>query len=396
MQHLSSSAQLAIKQRVLEDQFQHIAGMRPEHILRPIAGPDWHYRYRARLAVRDVFKKGTVLVGFHEKGSGYVADMTECHVLPPQMSALLMPLRELIGSLAMRRRVPQIEMAIGIRAGTRAGTRAPESPLGGAPGTATNNSATARNHDDAKALHIALVFRVLDTPCAADRQCFEAFGKQHRVQIWFQSKGPETIEPLDPEDSELFYPLPEYGLQMPFRPTDFTQVNHHINASLISQALGLLQPGAGERIGDLFCGLGNFSLPIARSGARVLGLEGSKSLCERATQAARVNGLTENIAFATRNLFDMTPAGWTALEKFDGLLIDPPREGAAAVVESIRDTGQAPARIVYVSCNPATLARDTATLVQADYRLRAAGVVNMFPHTSHVESIAHFVHRTAA
>jgi 23S rRNA (uracil1939-C5)-methyltransferase len=370
MQHLAASAQLAIKQRVLEDQFTHLAGIRPEHLLRPIAGPDWRYRYRARIAVRDVFKKGTVLVGFHEKGSGYVADMTECHVMPERLSDLLVPLRRFIESLDARQRVPQIEVAVGAKPDLEAGAITDESGL-----------------------IIALVFRVLDTPTDADLQKYRDLARQHQLQIWLQPKGPDTIYPLNPDDAQLNYSLPEFQLDMPFLPTDFTQVNHRINAALVGQALRLLEPKPNERIADLFCGLGNFSLPIAQRGAQVIGLEGAASLCKRAAQAASQNGLAERTKFAPQDLFKITNEQWLALGPLDGALIDPPREGAAQVVQAIAETGATPARIVYVSCNPATLARDTAVLVnQAGYRLRAAGVVNMFPHTSHVESIAHFVH----
>jgi len=370
MQHLAASAQLAMKQRVLEDQFTHLGGIKPEHLLRPIAGPDWRYRYRARIAVRDVFKKGTVLVGFHEKGSGYVADMTQCHVMPRRLSDLLVPLRRFIESLDARQRVPQIEVAVGAQPDL-------------APGAVTSEAG----------LIIALVFRVLDQPTDGDLQKYRELAQQHQLQIWLQPKGPDTIYPLDADNAQLNYSLPEFELEMPFLPTDFTQVNHRINAALVGQALRLLDPKPGERIADLFCGLGNFSLPIAKRGAQVVGLEGAASLCQRASQAARQNGLADLTRFAPQDLFKITNEQWQQLGPLDGVLIDPPREGAAQVVQAIADTAITPARIVYVSCNPATLARDSAVLVnQAGYRLRAAGVVNMFPHTSHVESIAHFVH----
>lgn len=356
MQHLSGSAQVAIKQRVLEDQFAHLAGMRPEQILRPIAGPDWGYRYRARLTIRDVPKKGGVLVGFHERGSRYVADMTSCQVLPVQVSDLLVPMRRLVESMDCRQRCPQVEVAVGT---TGQGM-----------------------------LQVALVFRLLDPVTGSDRQALLAFAQEHGAQIWIQPKGPDSIEPLDPVSSGLHYALSEFGLHMPFLPTDFTQVNHRINQAMIGQAMRLLRPKPGQRIADLFCGLGNFSLPIARLGASVIGLEGSESLCRRAEQGARDNGLHEQTRFEARNLFKLTGEDWAALWPLDSVLIDPPREGAVAVAEAIRETGLRPPRIVYVSCNPATLARDVAILGQAGYRLRAAGVVNMFPHTSHVESMA--------
>jgi 23S rRNA (uracil1939-C5)-methyltransferase len=361
MQHLAASAQLAVKQRALEDQLHHVGGVRAGRLLRPLAGPDWGYRFRARLSVRHVPKKGGVLVGFHERGSSYVADMRECHVLPPAMSALLVPLRELVPGLSIRERLPQIEVAVGERPGL--------------PGRGV----------------IALVLRVLEPPSRADLAALTAFGLAHDLQLWLQPKGPDSIVPLDPDDSALVYRLPESGLAMPFRPTDFTQVNHAMNQALVGRALRLLAPEPDDEVVDLFCGLGNFSLPIARRGARVRGVEGSESLCARAREAAAAHGLGERASFEARDLFKVGPADWQALGRVDKLLVDPPREGALAVVKAIAATPPRPARIVYVSCNPATLARDAAVLVHtAGYELVAAGVVNMFPHTSHVESIAVF------
>ncbi|MEZ5661075.1 MAG: 23S rRNA (uracil(1939)-C(5))-methyltransferase RlmD [Burkholderiaceae bacterium] len=361
MQHLSSSAQLAIKQRALEDQLQHVGGVRPEQILRPLAGPDWGYRYRARLSVRHVPKKGGVLVGFHERGSSYVADMRECHVLPPALSGLLLPLRELIAGLSIRDRLPQIEVAVGERPG-----------VSGEP-------------------VIALVFRVLEPPSESDRARLREFGAANDLQLWLQPKGPDSIVALDPDDVGLVYRLPEFNLAMPFLPTDFTQVNHQINRVLVNRAISLLAPQAGERIADLFCGLGNFSLPIARRGARVLGLEASETLCARAREAAAGHGLQGQAEFAACDLFKVDTPAWQAFGRFDKLLIDPPREGALAVVKALAQADYRPRRIVYVSCNPATLARDASILVHfAGYRLVQAGALNMFPHTSHVESMARF------
>lgn len=363
MQHLDTRAQLAIKQRVLEDQFRHLASIRPETVLRPLAGPAWGYRQRARLSVRHVVKKGGVLVGFHERGSSYVADMRECHVLPPRVSDLLLPLRELVSRLGIRDRMPQIEVAIGDAA-------------------------------------LALVFRVLEPPSADDRALLTLFARQHRLELWLQPKGPDTIELLcngmsvDEAQSSLAYELPEFGVRMPFRPTDFTQVNHQVNQSLVGRALRLLDCRPGESVADLFCGLGNFSLPLARRvgpQGRVVGIEGSPVLTRRASENAAANGLADRASFQSANLFEMTLAGWLALGRFDRVLIDPPREGALEVVRAIAEDSRLLRRIVYVSCNPATLARDAAVLVhQGPYRLRAAGAVNMFPHTSHVESIAVF------
>lgn len=359
MQHLDSRAQLAIKQRVLEDNLWHLAKVRPEVVFRPIAGPDWGYRYRARLTVRHVVKKGGVLVGFHERKSSYVADMTQCSVLPPHVSAMLVPLRELVAKLSIRDRLPQIELAVG-------------------------QDVTA------------LVLRILEPLTSADEEVLRVFADQHNVQFWLQPKGPDTVVPFYPLDRELVYTLPEFGVRMPFKPTDFTQVNHQINRVLIGRALRLLGARPDDRLLDLFCGIGNFTLPLATQGREVMGIEGSETLTSRALANADYNGLAHKVRFACRNLFEVSAEDIAALGRFDRWLIDPPREGALAVSKALAELSQGgsdvlPKRIVYVSCNPATLARDAGLLVhEAGYRLRGAGVVNMFPHTSHVESIAVF------
>jgi 23S rRNA (uracil1939-C5)-methyltransferase len=371
MQHLHEGAQVAMKQRVLEDNLWHLGKVKAENILRPIEGPAWGYRWRARLSVRHVHKKGTVLVGFHERKSRYVADMRECHVLPPHVSALLMPLRALIGSMEAIETCPQIELACG---------------------------------DDVT----ALVLRHLEPLCEGDIAKLRAFAAEHAgVQWWLQSKGPETVKLLDDGSLPLAYALPEFGITMPFKPTDFTQVNPHINRVLVSRALRLLDVREDERVIDWFCGLGNFTLPLATRAREVLGIEGSEALVARSrmnlesNRAAGPSGrqfaATE---FVARNLFEMTPEMLVADGTADKWLVDPPREGAFALAKALADLNQqpelrgqwqAPRRIVYVSCNPATLARDAGLLVyQAGYRCTAAGVVNMFPHTAHVESIALF------
>ncbi|MHB0973656.1 MAG: 23S rRNA (uracil(1939)-C(5))-methyltransferase RlmD [Thiobacillus sp.] len=353
MQHLEASAQVAAKQRVLEENLARIGKVRPDIVLRALHGPTWGYRHRSRLSVRRVDKKGGVLVGFHEKRSSFIADMASCEVLTPDVSALIRPLRELIVQLSNSDRIPQIEIAVGE--------------------------------------HITvLVFRLLEPWTGDDAVLVRAFSERHRVQIWEQSKGPDTARPFWPDIApELSYSLPEFGLVMPFKPTEFTQVNTAINRALVSRALRLLDPQPGERIGDLFCGLGNFTLPIASRGAEVLGIEGSKELVERARENALRNRLPD-ARFIVDNLFEMTPEKFSTLGHFDKLLIDPPRSGAIEVVKSLPDAG-APQRIVYVSCDPATLARDAEVLVHVKgYRLEAAGVANMFPHTAHVESIALF------
>jgi 23S rRNA (uracil1939-C5)-methyltransferase len=382
MQHLEPRVQLAIKQRALEDQLWHIGKVRPETVLRAIAGPPWGYRYRARLSVRNVVKKGGVLVGFHEKGSSYVADMRECHVLPRRMSELLVPLRELVGSLSLRDRLPQIELAIGESAIGREGTQGAADPA------------------ERGELLIALVLRVLEPPTDEDREKLLAFAARERVELWLQPKGPDSIRLLCTRDgapaasdaaSQLGYRLAEFGIDMPYRPTDFTQVNHGINEVLVSRALRLLAPEPGERIADLFCGLGNFTLPLATLAREVVGIEGSPVLTKRAQENAALNGLAARTSFRTANLFELTPQAWAELGRFDRVLIDPPREGALEVAKVLSADPIKPSRIVYVSCNPATLARDAAVLVhQGGFVLKAAGAVNMFPQTSHVESIAVF------
>ncbi len=359
MQHLDVRAQIAVKQRVLEDNLSHMSKVRAETMFRPIHGPSWGYRYRARLTVRDVPKKGGVLVGFHERKSSYVADMTSCEVLPPHVSAMLVPLRGLVEGLSIRDRMPQIELAVG-------------------------SSVTA------------LVLRILEPLNAADEALLRAFADEHKVQFWLQPKGPDTVYPFYPLDVELDYTLPEFGIRMPFKPTDFTQVNHQINRVLVGRALRLLAPEPGDRVLDLFCGIGNFTLPLARLAREVVGIEGSEVLTTRALENARANGVDGHTSFACRNLFEVTADDLRALGAFDKFLIDPPREGAFAVSKALADIAQSgngplPKRIVYVSCSPGTLARDAGLLVhEAGYRMKGAGVVNMFPHTSHVESIALF------
>ena len=363
MQHLEPRAQVAIKQRVLEDALWHIGRVRAQTMLRPIHGPTWGYRYRARMTVRHVAKKGGVLVGFHERGSSYVADMRECHVLPPHVAALLVPLRELVGALSIHNRLPQIELAV---AGS---DRAPQT---------------------------VLVFRILAPLTDADRQLLGQFGRTHGVELWLQTGGPETAAPLDPAGSDrLQLALPEFGVRLPFTPTDFTQVNHEINAVLVSRAVRLLDPRPDEAVADFFCGLGNFTLPLATRARQVVGLEGHAGLVARARQAAQGNGLAERTRFVARNLFAWTLDDWSQLVDAQGpagvgaVLVDPPREGALAVCQSLAATARKPRRLVYVSCNPATLARDCAVLVnEGGWVLRSAGVVNMFPHTAHVESMA--------
>jgi 23S rRNA (uracil1939-C5)-methyltransferase len=373
MQHLEANAQVAVKQRAMEDNLWHLGKVKPENILRPIYGPAWGYRYRARLSVRDVLKKGTVLVGFHERKSRYVADMQTCPVLPPHINALLMPLRSLIESLEARATCPQIELACGD--------------------------------------HVtALVLRHLEPLSVGDIDLLKLFATKHHVQWWLQSKGPDTVALLEGQlQEQLAYELPGFGVTMPFKPTDFTQVNPHINRVLVTRALRLLDAQAHERVIDWFCGLGNFTLPIATMAGQVLGIEGSEALVARARDNLTWNQSQRKTAFAptqfaARNLFDMTPEFLVADGTADKWLVDPPREGAFALVQALaalhqqpelRQGWNPPKRIVYVSCNPATLARDAGLLVNsAGYTCSAAGAVNMFPHTAHVESMAVFDYKS--
>ena len=353
MQHLDSAAQVAAKQRVLESNLWHLGKLKAEQLYAPIYGPAWGYRQRARLSVRMVPKKGGALVGFHERKSSYVADMQQCPNLPPHVSGLLMPLRELIGGLSIAEAMPQIEVAVG-------------------------------------EYMTALVLRILEPINAADEALLRAFADRHHVVFYLQPKGPATAYRFYPLDGpKLSYRLPDFDIEHFFSPTEFTQVNHAINRVLVRRAMALLDPRPDERIADMFCGLGNFTLPIARSGARVVGIEGSAELVRRAAENAAANGLEGRVDYDVANLFEATPETLAALGHFDKMLIDPPREGAVELVKAIGEDG--PRRIVYVSCNPATLARDAAILVtQKGYRMRGAGVVNMFPNTSHVESIALF------
>lgn len=354
MQHFDSVAQTATKQRVLEDALWHIAKVAPEIVYPAIHGPSWGYRYRARIGVRLVPSKGGVLVGFHERRSSYIADMRSCAVLPPHVSRMLPALHELIAGLSIPDRLPQIEIAV--------------------------SDATT-----------VLVFRNLLPFTPRDVARLAAFADEHGVQVWQQPGSPATAKPLHPKDAPaLAYTLPEFDVTLDFLPTDFTQVNVDINRLLIRRSMQLLDPQPGERIADLFCGLGNFSLPIARRGATVVGVEGSDTLVARARRNAGRNGLADRTEFHAANLFEATEDSLAALGRLDKLLIDPPREGAIAVVKALSDA-QMPPRIVYVSCNPATLARDAAVLVhEKGYVLRGAGIANMFPQTSHVESIALF------
>lgn len=353
-QHADARTQMAAKQRGLEDCLERIGKLRPQSLLPILYGPEWGYRHRARLTARWVPKKGGVLVGFHERRSHYAVDMESCEVLPIAVAALIRPLRDLVASLSVRARLPQIEVAVG----------------------------------DAT---IALVFRHLDALTPEDEARLREFAQHHGIWAWLQPGGLDTVRPFHPAAApDLGYALPEFDVRIAFSPIDFTQVNPAMNRALVHRALNLLAPAPGERVADLFCGLGNFSLPIARCGATVVGLESSASLVARARENARANGLGEDqVTFREANLYADVAAPLAQQGPFDKLLIDPPRAGAIEVVKAL--PADWPRRIVYVSCDPATLARDANVLVNVKgFRLEAAGVVNMFPHTAHVESIALF------
>jgi 23S rRNA (uracil1939-C5)-methyltransferase len=365
MQHLDSSAKISVKQRALEDNLWHLGKVKPETVLRPIQGPSWGYRYRARLSVRYVVKKGEVLVGFHERKSRYVADMRRCPILPPHVEAILMPLRELIGGMDARETLPQIELACGD--------------------------------------HVtALVLRHMEPLSKKDMAALHLFAQKHQVQWWLQSKGPDTVCLMEGALGEpLSYELPEFGISMPFKPTDFTQVNPHINRVLVTRALRLLDVRPHERVIDWFCGLGNFTLPLATLGREVLGIEGSEALVARSGENYLFNQLNRSkplapTRFVARNLFEMTPELLSQDGSADKWLVDPPREGAYSLVQTLAQMHQQPEmrqgwtppkRIVYVSCDAATFARDIAVLRESGYELGDLEAFDLFPMTEHVELV---------
>ena len=353
LQHVTTAQQRAIKERALRDELERTGRVAPGEWLAPMTGPDWCYRRRARLAVRDVPGKGRVLVGFRERHAPFVTDMDRCEVLAKPLDALLPDLSDLIGGLAIRARLPQIEAAV------------------------------AENG-------VALVFRVLDSPSEADLERFREFGAVHALRIYLQTGGPDTVTLLHPEsvDEPLYFGLPEFDLRLAFEPVDFVQVNAEINRRMVRFAVERLDPGENDRVLDLFCGIGNFSLPLARRAGTVLGVEGDAALVRRARENAYRNGLG-NVSFRVADLSGIDGSERWLRGGWDRLLLDPARSGAAAVVACMHRL--APRRIVYVSCHPGTLARDAGTLVsEHGYRLESAGIVDMFPHTAHVESIAVF------
>lgn len=359
LQHMETGAQIRFKEAVLHEKLAHAIGNEGYERLPPVTGPVRDYRRKARLAVRYVQGKDRVLVGFREKRSSFITDMQDCIVLDPQVSHLLPELSALIGELKACRSIPQIEVAVG---------------------------------DAVESLEtVALVFRHLQPLAASDTQRLIEFAETHRVAVYLQPKGPDTVHRLFPVSGpeRLYYHLPDYSLSLAFHPMDFTQVNSAINRHMLAQAMTLLAPDKDDRILDLYCGLGNFTLPLARHCAHVCGVEGANEMVQRGYENAGMNGIA-NVEFHCADLSEavtMTGRPWLK-QPFDKVLLDPPRSGAAAMIGDI--VSLKPGRIVYISCNPATLARDAALLEASGYRLRAAGVLDMFPHTAHVESMAMF------
>jgi len=351
LQHMESGAQIKAKQQVLLDNLKHIGKVVPEEVLPPLTGPVWGYRTKGRLGVKDVIKKGRVLVGFREKRSPYVADLSRCEVLHPSVGEKFRELSELIEQLEVRARIPQIEVAVS--------------------GTTT-----------------ALVFRHLDPLSETDIEKLQQFAVDYQFQVYLQPGGPDSVQPLRQEKHTLSYRLPAQDIEIQFRPTDFTQINTAINEQMIAQVLDMLALDKADNVLDLFCGLGNFTLPMARQAGAVFGVEGEVGLVNRARENALLNGI-ENATFHTSNLVDdHTETAWAG-GGYNKVLLDPPRSGAAEVMDVLGNIG--PQRIIYVSCHPGSLARDAGTLVNdKGYRLLSAGVMDMFPHTAHVESIALF------
>ena len=353
LQHVSPEQQRTIKSGTLRDNLERIGGVEPKKWLQPMTGPEWHYRRRARLAVKHVPAKGRTLVGFREQHAPFITDMHRCEVLAKPVDDMIDDLSELVGKLSIRARLPQIEVAV-----------------------ADND--------------IALVFRVLDAPTDADKAAFKAFGEEKQLRIYLQTGGLDSVTLFYPPsvDTPLSYTLAEFDIEIAFEPIDFVQVNSDINRRMVHFAVEQLQVGTDDRVLDLYCGIGNFSLPLARKAAAVLGVEGEASLVERAAANARRNELS-NVEFRVADLSKIDGTESWVKAGCDRLLLDPARSGAAEVVTRMHLFK--PARIVYVSCHPGTLARDAGTLVhEQGYQLASAGIIDMFPHTAHVESIAVF------
>lgn len=357
LQHLSVQGQVAVKQRALEQTLMRLGNVKADAILSPLYGQEWGYRYRSRLSVWYHPGWDRVLIGFRRKNSTHVLGLTECPVLHDSVGRLIPKLEKLIHSLSIRNRIPQIEVAV------------------------------PSIDEPAKTV---LVLRILEALSPQDKLALEAFACQHGIQWWLQTRGPDSVEPFYPDpSSRLAYSLPDFDLRYDFYPAEFTQVNAPMNQSMVRRAVHVLNPRSNEFVIDFFCGLGNFTLPLARRGARVLGLEGSQALVERARKNAVVHGLGDRAHFDCMNLFKVDEAILASWGTPSAALLDPPRDGAIELVKALPEKGYE--RLVYVSCNPATLARDAGILVHTKgYRLAEAGIMNMFPHTSHIESMAIF------
>jgi len=354
MQHFEEGAQLAYKQRAFEEALQHVGNVMPESILSPISGPLWHYRHKARLRVKFVLKKNKVLIGFNEKMSHFLTNMTACPVLPKKISDLIEPLQDLFFKLSIRDQIPQIEYA-------------------------------------SNQIRHILVIRILASLTQDDKNILKYFQEQNGIEFWSQTKGYETVKPLfDKTLNQITYKNKEFNLKFLFNPTGFTQINPFINQILIRKVMALLRPSKGDVIFDLFSGIGNFSLPIATSGATVLAIEGDEMLVDSGNSNAIENNLSKNVTFKTLDLFNIKKEELLSLGQATKWLIDPPRLGASNLINLIDDEIK-PKLIIYISCNPATLARDSDILVnEKNYIFKEGGIVNMFPHTSHIESIAVF------
>lgn len=351
LMHMAPEAQLEHKQATLAEHFAHFGNLAPKSWLAPLTGPLWGYRRKARLGVKYVAKKEQVLVGFREKASPFIAQLDSCEVLDPRVGKRLAELGQMIAGLEAYNRIAQIEVAM---------------------------------DDD----HVALVFRNLDPLSDADKQAMIDYGRQHELWIYEQPGGPDTVAPLWPENPQLSY-APEPGLTLNFDPSDFTQVNAGINEKMIQRAMALLDVQPDDRILDLFCGLGNFTLPLAKRVSEVVGVEGDTALVNHARNNANLNSLP-NAEFELADLTQTELKDYPWAQKgFNKILLDPPRSGAFEVLHQLAALGAE--RLVYVSCNPATLARDAGELVNRHgYTMEAAGIMDMFPHTTHVESIAVF------
>ena len=352
-QHLAPEAQIRYKQQAMLDQLKHVGKVEPETILEPLRGDLWGYRRKARLGVRYVTKKGKVLVGFREREGSFLADLSRCEVLHPSVGEHLTDLQDLISGLSQKERIPQIEVAVG-------------------------DNATA------------LIVRHLEPLTPQDIEQLRAYGERMNQRIYLQPKGPDTVHCIWPVNPKLYYEHPHFDTHVEFGPQDFFQVNQSINRLMVQKVLTFLEPKVDETVLDLFCGLGNFTLPLARQALQVTGVEGDAVMVKRAKHAAQFNEI-HNTDYHACNLMDdaaLKQQPWLK-RHYDKILLDPPRAGAIEIMPYI---GQLKAkRIVYVSCNPATLARDAHELVHTHgYRLSHVGVMDMFPHTSHVESIAVF------